>query len=311
MPTPSPSPVRPEGPTGPLTPHALHRFEQTLKATGAPVVFGLPATAAQLDTVEAALGRPVPDDLKTLYRWHNGAAEIVPQGRFVATNEAVDTRASIARDAAETWHEAPELQSMVPLVEVHGTLLLVSCAERDAGVVYGWSFADIAPLPRYASTAHWLRVVERAYQSGAYYADHDQWLGDPFRLRSVEDEFQPLRAAARRRAALAEQATLLRPAAERMERLSAVQALTYEAAAVPVLIGLLHDQDRDIVMRAAFALGAMHAREAIPHLLEMLDRDPRVAADALADILSPDDDRQVPRFLPLLNTSTCSIASAH
>lgn len=69
-----------------------------------------------------------------------------------------------------------------------------------------------------------------------------------------------------------------------------------------LLLGFVGDPEQDTWSVALFSLGELHAREAIPTLLDLLHDDKRanLAAVALARILGPGDAALVPQLVPLL-----------
>ncbi len=69
-----------------VSPADLSPFERQLAAVGVPVgqVWCPGATAAQFERAELAFGRPVPDELRTLWEWHDGV-RVRPDGRLWVT----------------------------------------------------------------------------------------------------------------------------------------------------------------------------------------------------------------------------------
>jgi hypothetical protein len=290
-----------EGPVQALHADDLARLERALVERGAPVSFAPPVTDQELARLESALGRSLPQDLRTLFRWHNGAERVTPYNDFLSATQAAEERLNIRRELGNLWKEFPLLRDLVPVLRRDGDFMMVRCDQPQASPVYGWSYWAMEPMPLYASLFHMVKVFEQAYLSGAFHASHDGWHEDFGLLRRVRDSFQPALVARRGVEAQARCAIASDPEAPSMNRQIALRELGYEQSAVPMMIRLLADRDPEVVRYAAFALGQMHVREALPALLELLDREPRVAADALADVLTPEDSAAVARLLPLLD----------
>lgn len=289
-----------EGPDGPLHADDLARLERTLIEFDAPGTPAPPASDRELAALETAVGRPLPEDVKTLYRWHNGAERLTPYNDLLSAAQAAEELQQIRTELGDLLDKLAPLRDLVPLLRRDGDFWMVHCGELQSSPIYTWSYWDMRPVARYASVLHLVKVIEQGYISRAFHQRHDGWHEDFGLLRRVEDSFQSALVARRETEAQAKCAIARDARAPRLDRLSAVRQLSYERSAIPTLIELLRDHDGEVVRYAAHALGEMHAREALPALLELLGREPRVAADALADVLTPEDTSVVARLLPLL-----------
>ncbi|NLT54403.1 MAG: MerR family transcriptional regulator [Actinomycetales bacterium] len=69
-------------------------------------------------------------------------------------------------------------------------------------------------------------------------------------------------------------------------RMSIVLAKLADARAVPALVGLLDDADREVVSSAAFALGRIGGPDALAALVGRLGRDPDSGRDSLGDAIA-------------------------
>ena len=289
-----------EGPDQPLHADDLAHLERVVREVGAPVRFGAPASEPDLAPLEAELGRPLPQDVKTLYRWHQGAEQLMPSNDFLSPAKATEERATIRTEIGELWEEFPLLRNLLPLLQDGSYFYMVRFDKPDSSQIYRWSYWSMEPRPVYASLLHLVRVIEQAYLSRAFHRGYDGWYADDGLVRRVEDSFQPALVVRRAAQARVKCAIAKDSKAPSMERQLAVRELYYEPTAVPTLIELLGDPDAEVVRCAAFGLGAIHAREALPKLLELLGRAPRVAADALAGVLTPEDSMAVGPLLSIL-----------
>lgn len=289
-----------EGPRQQLHNEDLVRLERTMLQAGSPVSLAPPASVHEIAQLESALGRSLPEDIKTLYRWHNGAERLTPYNDLLSTTQVAEERANIRKELGNLWKEFPLLRDLVPLLRRDSDFLMVRCDQPNASPVYGWSYWSMEPSPLYASVLHLVKVFEQAWVTRAFHRHHDGWREDHGLLRRVQDSFQPARVARRAAEAQAKCAIARDTNAPSMHRQIAVRELGHEPSAVATLVELLGDRDAEVVRVAAFALGEMHVREALSGLLELLEREPRVAADALAGVLTPEDSAPVARLLPLL-----------
>jgi len=290
-----------EGPTGPLNDEDLERLECVLKQVDADFRAARGASEQQVAAMQAAVGQPVPRDVQTLYRWHDGVERLRPHDDLLSTVKALEERAQIHRELAGAPSELQLPGDLLPLLNGDDVYLLVRCGDPDASPVYRWSYWSMQPAPAYASALHMLKVIEQAYLSGAFHRDYDGWYVDEGLLRLVEDSFQPLRVARRAAEAVGKCAIGRDVRAPSRDRQSALRELAHERTAVPVMIELLGDPDPDVVRHAAFALGGMHVREALPALLDLLARDPGLAARSLARVLGPQDLVVAGQLVPLLS----------
>lgn len=288
-----------EGPAQPLHADDLARLERTLIEFDAPGTPSPPASDPELVALETALGRPLPEDVKTLYRWHNGAERLTPYNDLLSTTQAAEELERIRAEVGDLFDKLPPLRDLVPLLKRDADFWMVHCGQPQASPIYTWSYWNMNPVPRYASVLHLVKVIEQSYISRAFHHSHDGWHEDFGLLRRVENSFQSALVARRATEALAKCAIARDSNAPQLDRLTAVRELSYERTAIPTLIELLRDRNWEVVRYSAHALGEMHAREALPGLIELLDREPRVAADALAGVLTPED-TVVDRLLPLL-----------
>ncbi len=277
---------------------------------GAPTSLAMPATQDALDQLASNIGHALPDDVTTLYRWHDGAEDFIPGSRFLSTVEAAAERARIQNDDPEMCTQVPVLRELLPVLQQDNNFFMVRCAGPLSGVIYEWSYWEMEPKATHASLLHLVQLTEQAYLSRAYYPEYDGWYVDYWRYCLIRNKFQPLKSARRNQSAREASAIALDQGQDSMTRSMAVMKMSYDLPSIHPLIALLGDNDAEVVRHAAFALGEMDAREALPELLMLLGRQPRVAADALAGILTPDDTHVVAMLSPLLEHADLQIRIA-
>src|SRR5262245_52914003 len=90
-------------------PALLERLEHWLARRRPRYLSGLnpPATATQLKELAARLGRPVPEELQALLRWHNGQGEgfvgaFEEHWLLMSCRDIADARKSLDTDIAQT-----------------------------------------------------------------------------------------------------------------------------------------------------------------------------------------------------------------
>ena len=141
------------------------RFQQALRPG---------ATAAECDALAAEVGRPLPEELRTLLMWHNGQTPDVP-GAFEQSWMLLSTEeiAEAKKELDEHPHEGWQKDWLPFLGDDSGDYLCLDLGSPSCPVRECWrGRADhpvIAP-----SLSAWLEAFVAALERGAYVEDPER-----------------------------------------------------------------------------------------------------------------------------------------
>lgn len=141
------------------------RFEQALRPG---------ATDADCDDLAAAVGRPLPEELRGLLMWHNGQNPDVP-GTFeqnwmlMSTDEIAEAKKELDAQPHEGWHT-----SWLPFLDDdNGDYRCLDLGSPGSPVLECWR--GRADHPRIApSLSAWLEAFVTALEGGAYAEDPER-----------------------------------------------------------------------------------------------------------------------------------------
>jgi hypothetical protein len=155
----------------------LRELEDELARSAAPVAAALrPALAGdRLDALLEGLPQPIPDDVRALYSWHDGAekvygayrAEVYRGGMFLPLDEAVANRSGGMANGYG-WDE----RWLPVFMDEHFIFEAVVCGAGD-GAVVTFAYLDLPSVHAdYASLPDLVQSVIRRWRGGIY------WLTD-------------------------------------------------------------------------------------------------------------------------------------
>ena len=132
------------------------------------------ASSADFDALAAALGNPVPEELRTLLAWHNGQNPDVP-GAFegswnlLSAQEIAETKKDLDAESHEGWNKA-----WAPFLDDdNGNFLCLEIGSHECPVIECWrgrsDHPKIAP-----SLSAWLADFVAALERGAYTEDSER-----------------------------------------------------------------------------------------------------------------------------------------
>lgn len=280
-----------------LAAERLAQLQTTLEAVGAASDLNPPASEATIASLERRLGFALPDELRTLYRWHDGG------GRLIDFSFYPISQVQAHYDLLTQGREAGDSQgsrNLIPIAGDDGHYLLMRADAADRAI-----YASHVETPglslQFESLDHLIRITDEAHLSGAIHRAYEGWeLDEPlYRRLLAKIAGGPNR---QRAAGRIDEAVAADTAALVYDRYAAIQRLGNDPLATSTLIGLLKDRDRQIATRAAFALGTLRAREAIADLLQLIGTDEHraMAVHALARIVRRGDDHLAPVLLEML-----------
>jgi cell wall assembly regulator SMI1 len=141
------------------------RFQQALQPG---------ATAADCDELAAALGKPLPEELRALLMWHNGQNPDVP-GAFeqswilMSTEEIADAKKELDAEKHEGWHK-----NWLPFLDDdNGNYLCLDLGTAHGPVRECWRGRADHPVAA-PSLAVWLENFVSALEDGAYAEDAER-----------------------------------------------------------------------------------------------------------------------------------------
>ena len=141
------------------------RFQQALQPG---------ATAAECDALTAALGRPMPEELRALLTWHNGQNPDV-QGAFeqswmlMSTEEMADAKKELDEHPHEGWHS-----HFLPFLgDDNGDYLCLDLSSPGCPVLECWRGRSDHPVVA-PSLSAWLDAFVTALERGAYAEDPER-----------------------------------------------------------------------------------------------------------------------------------------
>jgi cell wall assembly regulator SMI1 len=132
------------------------------------------ASAAELDQLQSAIGRPLPDSLRTLLAWHNGQGDDFP-GRFeqdwnlMSTDRIAEVKRELDAEREGGWQP-----DWIPFLDDDaGDHLCLDAGRPGAPVREFWQgrsdHAILAP-----SLEAWLEDFLKAAEAGAYHEDPER-----------------------------------------------------------------------------------------------------------------------------------------
>jgi cell wall assembly regulator SMI1 len=141
------------------------RFQQALQPG---------ATAAECDALTAALGRPLPEELRALLMWHNGQNPDVP-GAFeqnwilMSTEDIAEAKKELDGQPHEGWHK-----NWVPFLDDdNGNYRCLDFGASGSPVLECWRGRADHPVVA-PSLAAWLDAFVTALERGAYAEDPER-----------------------------------------------------------------------------------------------------------------------------------------
>ncbi len=144
-----------------------------------------PATAEQLDRAEQQLGRPLPQELRTLLSWHNGQSDEVP-GAFercfflMSAEQIVEAVRDLNSSPPDGWQA-----TWVPFLEDSSdSFVVLDTQQPGAGVRDVWRGQKDHPVVAPTLTA-WVQDFLEGLELGAYAEDPER--GTFFRKEPVEN----------------------------------------------------------------------------------------------------------------------------
>ncbi len=154
----------------------LPRLDHWMQAHRARYRHGLlpGASAADLDSLQSALGRPVPEDLRTWLGWHNGQSPEVFGGleedwHPMSTAEIAEAKKELDAEAHDGWHK-----EWIPFLDDdNGNFLILDPTQPGTPVRACWrgkaEHAVVAP-----SLAAWVERFVSGLEQGAYHEDAER-----------------------------------------------------------------------------------------------------------------------------------------
>lgn len=132
------------------------------------------ATVAECDALAAALGKPLPEELRALLMWHNGQNPDVP-GRFeeswilMSTEEIADATKELEIQPHEGWHS-----NFVPFLDDDsGNYRCIDLGSTGFPVLECWRGRSGQPVIA-PSLSDWLEAFVTALERGAYTEDPER-----------------------------------------------------------------------------------------------------------------------------------------
>lgn len=170
------TPAAPATPSGDSLSELLGRLDRWLSAHRGRFHQGLQpgASATDCDTLAAALGKPLPQELRTWLGWHNGQSSDVP-GAFeqswslMSAAEIADAKKELDAHPHDGWHSA-----WAPFLEDdNGNYLCLDLASSGCPVRECWQGRADHPVAAPSLTA-WLAKFVADLEGGAYVEDPER-----------------------------------------------------------------------------------------------------------------------------------------
>jgi cell wall assembly regulator SMI1 len=141
------------------------RFQQALRPG---------ATAAECDALSAVVGKPLPEELRTLLAWHNGQNPNVPgtfEGNWhlMSTEEIASAKKELDAQPHEGWH-----REWLPFMDDdNGNYLCLDLGSPGLPLLECWRGRADHPKTSPSLTV-WLETFVNALESGAYVEDPER-----------------------------------------------------------------------------------------------------------------------------------------
>jgi cell wall assembly regulator SMI1 len=133
------------------------------------------ASPAQLDALAKAVGKPVPDSLRTLLAWHNGQGEDYA-GYFenhwllMSAEGIAAAKQELDAGAVDGWHK-----EWIPFLDDDGGDYLVLDTSRKDAPLLGFYLDAGEPAKEAApSLDAWVKEFVEAVEAGAYVEDKER-----------------------------------------------------------------------------------------------------------------------------------------
>jgi cell wall assembly regulator SMI1 len=133
------------------------------------------ATARDLEKLATVLGGPVPEDLQTWLRWHNGQGD-GEMGSLVGAFNLLSAAeiAEILREHKENPGDTPWGMGWIPLLDdFQGDTVCLDSMHKGLPVLEIWSGND-APTPAAPSLTAWVRQFLADCRAGNYVEDPER-----------------------------------------------------------------------------------------------------------------------------------------
>lgn len=141
----------------------------------------------------------IPEDLYTLYTWHNGqqptgpGAEFIPAYTFLSLDDALKTYREM-RELSKTSIQDNEFWPpyYFPILSFEGSYYVVLCGGDKPGSVIERLLEDPEPGAAYPTIAFFIQEIAENYASGAYYIDGEGHLNtDNEKIQTVFKKYHP------------------------------------------------------------------------------------------------------------------------
>jgi cell wall assembly regulator SMI1 len=132
------------------------------------------ATPAELDALQAALGRPLPEELRTWLTWHNGQDPDVPGGLEenwipMGTTDIAEVKKELDAEAHAGWHK-----EWIPFLDNdNDSFLCLDPTQPGCAVRECWKGKEDHPVAA-PSLAAWVEHVVTGLEQGKYTEDPER-----------------------------------------------------------------------------------------------------------------------------------------
>lgn len=142
-----------------------------------------PASDADLDHIESVMGCKLPEELKTLWSWHNGESSnnFIWYHRFLPVSESVQHYQELTSSSWSSWPK-----NWIPVFEFEGEWYGVECSKvtRKASPVIFY-FVEDGEKIAYLNITRYMQFISQALEADALRIKNDWWEDDITRMAKI------------------------------------------------------------------------------------------------------------------------------
>jgi cell wall assembly regulator SMI1 len=151
-----------------------------------------PLSEAELEAAIAVFPCRLPDELKTLWRWHNGETTdyFIWYHRFLSVEAAIAQYQALLAAPVPDWMRWPE--TWIPVFEFEGEWYAVECGPAAvAGTPVIHYFIEDEPKVAYVNLTQYMATMAAVLRAGAVQWNGNWWDDDPAALAAIHAQFNP------------------------------------------------------------------------------------------------------------------------
>lgn len=154
----------------------------------------------QVQQVLKNLPLTIPEELYTLYSWHNGqqgtgpGVEFIPAYSFLSLQDAVETYREMRKVSKKTGKEGNKIWPpyYFPILSFQDSFYVVLCGGEKPGSVLDLLLEDPEPGAAYPSISAFMQEIAENYDAGAYYVGNEGLLEtDVDKIETVFKKYHP------------------------------------------------------------------------------------------------------------------------